>query len=199
MAVQRNYVIGIINYEKISDVNNVIYSYSNVTRESTSLLYFAKSPVNPGQYVPDTTFFQLEAKNEKSLEKKVNDLINELDALDADCVLKDEESGKLLLVVEFGGKLIVKFNNPKIIKKGTFKQIDDLKQLTTDFGYSRGFKPNFRPLEGMPIENLETDPEIIYLISDSPQNLSKFREYVSKKAMKISSDIELDFVPFRKV
>lgn len=199
MAIQRNYVVGIINHEKIKDVNKVIFSYSNVTQESTSHMYFAKQPVNPEKYVPDATFFQLEAENEDSLNKKVNDLIGDLDNLDEDYVLKDEESGKLLSVVEFGGKLYVKFDNLKTIKKGTFKQIDDLKQIKTEFGYSRGFKPDFRPLEEIPIENLEVNPEIIYLISDSSENLSKFKEHVSKKVMEIDSNFELDFTHFRKV
>lgn len=57
----------------------------------------------------------------------------------------------MLSVVEFGGTLYVKFDKTKIIKNGTFKQIDDLKQIKTDLGYTRGFKPNFRPLEGMPV------------------------------------------------
>ena len=199
MAIQRNYVVGIIDYEKIGEVNEVIFSYSDVTEEYTSYMYFAKQPLNSGEFVPDATFFQLKAENESSLNKKINNLIKDLDALTADYVLKDEESGKLLSVVEFGGTLFVKFDNLKIINKGTFKQIDDLKQLKTDFGYCRGFKANFRPLEGKPIDDLKVNPEIIYLISDSSENLSKFREYVSERVIEIDPKFEVDFVHFRKI
>lgn len=199
MTIQRNYVVGIIDHEKIDEVNKVIFLHADLTQQSTSHMYFAKQPVNPDKYIPDATFFQLKAENETSLNKKINNVIKDLDALNTDYVLKDEELGNLLSVVEFGGKLIVKFENFKIINEGTFKQIDDLKQLKTDFGYSRGFKPDFRPLEGRSIENLEANQEIIYLISDSPENLSKFKEYVSKKVIEIDPKFKLDFVHFRKV
>lgn len=199
MEVQRNYVIGIINHEKINEANRIIFSYSDATLESTSYMYFAKPPVDFYRHIRDTTFFKLKAKNESSLNKKLNSLIKELDALNADYVLKDEGSGNLLSVVEFGGKLIVKLDNLKIIPKGTFKQIDGLKHLKTDFGYTRGFKSGFRPIEGMSIENLKADNEIIYLISDSSENLSKFREFVSEKVIEIDSRFELEFVSFRKI
>lgn len=198
MVVKRNYVIGIINHERIPEVNKIIFSYSNVARESTSYLYFAKQPIAAYRFISDTTFFQLVAENERSLNKKLNDLIRDLDELNGDYVLKDEESGKLLVVVEFGGSLTVKFDNISMLNKGTFEKIDDLKKLKMDFGYSRGFKPDFRPFEGRSIEDLQLTPEIIYLISDSPENLSKFREYVSEKIFEIDPNFELDFTHFKK-
>lgn len=198
MVVQRNYVIGIIDYEKIHEVNDIVRSYSNITQESTSHMYFVKQPVNPNKYVPDTTFFQLEAENESSLDKKVDDLINALDELTLNYVLKDEESGKLLSVVEHGGKLIIKFDKLHRLDDGIFKQIDDLKQSRTDLGFCRGFKPDFRPIEGRSIEDVAVNPEIIYLISDSPENLSKFTDYISDKIMEINPNFELEFKHFRK-
>lgn len=199
MSIKRNYVIGIIDHEKIKEINKIILSYSSITKESTSHMYFAKQPVNPNMYVPDATFFQLEAKNESSLNKKVNDLITDLDEITSDYVLKDEESEILLSVVESGGKLLIKFDGLKIINKGTFEQLDELKQLNTDFGYTRGFKADFRPVEGISIENLEVKPEIIYLISDSEENLSKFKEYVSNKILELDANFEFEFKHFRKV
>ena len=135
MTIKRNYVVGIIDHNRIDDVNNVIYSYAEATMESSSHLYFAKQPLTGERYVRDATFFKLMAENEDDLNKKVNNLISDLDKVDVDYVLKDEESGELLSVVEFGGTLFVKFDNLNIIKEGTFKQLDDLKQLKTDFGY----------------------------------------------------------------
>lgn len=198
MVVQRNYVIGIIDYDKIYEVNDVIRSFSDVTQESTSYMYFVKQPVNPNNYVPDTTFFQLEAENESALDKKVDDLIEALDEWTQNYVLKDEESGKLLSVVEHGGTLIVKFDNISRLDEGIFKQIDDLKQTKMNLGFCRGFKPDFRPIEGRSTEGLEINPEIIYLISDSSENLSKFTEYMSDKFMQINPNFILEFKHFRK-
>ena len=198
MTIKRNYVVGIIDHNRIDDVNNVIYSYAEATMESSSHLYFAKQPLTGEMYVRDATFFKLMAENEDDLNKKVNNLISDLDKVDVGYVLKDEESGELLSVVEFGGTLFVKFDNLNIIKEGTFKQLDDLKQLKTDFGYTRGLNPNFRPLEGQSIKDLEINPEIIYLISDSSENLLKLRDYVSQKVLEVNSDFELDFKHFRK-
>ena len=56
----------------------------------------------------------------------------------------------------------------------------------------------FRPLEGQSIKDLEINPEIIYLISDSSENLLKLRDYVSQKVLEVNSDFELDFKHFRK-
>lgn len=81
MSIQNNYVIGIISHEKIPEMNRVIFSYSDVTMESTSHMYFGKQPVNPNNFVQDATFFQLNAEDESSLNKKVNDLISDLDKL----------------------------------------------------------------------------------------------------------------------
>lgn len=199
MVIQRNYIIGIIDHDKIPEVNEVISSYSEVTMESSANLYYARQPVNLGEDVLDATFFQLEAENENSLDKKIEDLFRDLDKLTGDYVIKDEESGKLLSVVDHGGKLLVKFDKLKIIKKGTFKQIDDLKQFKSDFGYTRGFNPSFRPIEERPIENIDVNPEVIYAISDSSENLSKFTEELSKKVMEIDSNFEVEFIPFKLV
>lgn len=198
MVIQRKYVIGIIDHDKIPAVNEIIFSYSKVFQQSTSDMYFAKMPLNPNKFIFDATFFQLEAENESSLNKKVEDLIKALDELTHDYVLKDEESGKLLSVVEDGGKLLVKFDKVKFINKGTFKEIDDLKQIKTDFGYTRGFNPDFRPLEDRSVEGSKLSSEIIYLISDSPENLSKFTEYICDKLLEINPDFEMEFTHFRK-
>lgn len=196
MVVKRNYVLGIINEESIRDINDIILSHSSVTKQSTSFLYFAKQPVDRNNIFMDVTFFQLEAENISLLRKKITMLIHELDKLDTDYVLRDDETGHMLVIVDFGGKLILNFDDIKIIKEGTFEKINDLKQLKTDYGYTKGFVPNFRPVEGKPIRGLKINPEIIYLISDSSENLSKLIEIVSEKVRDIDSDFNIDFKPF---
>lgn len=196
MSIKRNYVVGIIKDEDIDKVNEIIFQYAAVSKESSSHMYFVKQPINPNHIVFDVTFFQLQSKNENELNEKLNNLIKDLDSLNTDYVLRDEQSGELLVIVDFGGKLIVKFDKLETIHNGTFKKIDGLKALKTDIGYSKGFKPNFRPIEGNSIENMEVNPEIIYTISDSEENLSKLNEYISRKVLEIDSDFELEFVRF---
>lgn len=197
MVVKRNYVLGIINEESIRDINDIILSYSSVTQQSTSHMYFAKQPVDSNNFNMDVTFFQLEDENISLVRKKLTKLIHELDNLNTDYVLRDDETGRMLVIVDFGGKLIIKFDNIDIIKEGTFERINELKQLKTDFGYTKGFVPNFRPVEGKPVKDLFINPEIIYLISDSSENLSKLVDYISKKVKELDSEFAFEFKPFK--
>lgn len=199
MAVQRNYVLGIINEESIMDVNDIILSYSSITKQSTSHMYFAKQPVDLTNLNMDVTFFQLEAENIALLRKKITNLIHELDKLNTDYVLRDDETGKMLVIVDFGGRLILNFDKIETINEGTFERINDLKKLKTEYGYTRGFVPNFRPVEGKSIQGLQVNPEIIFLISDSSENLSKLVDLVSEKVMDVDAGFELEFRPFNFV
>ena len=196
MVVKRNYVLGIINEESIREINDIILSYSSVTQQSTSHMYFAKQPVDNNKFNMDVTFFQLEDENISLLRKKTTELIHELDKLDTDYVLRDGETGRMLVIVDFGGKLIINFENVETIKEGTFEKINELKQLKTDYGYTKGFVPNFRPVEGKSIRGLHINPEIIFLISDSTENLSKLIDCVSEEIAKTDPDLSVEFKPF---
>ena len=67
-----------------------------------------------------------------------------------------------------------------------------LKNLKTEFGYCKGYKPPFRPIEGRSIENMEVKQENIYLFSKPPENMPKLIEYISKKIMEIDPDFEIE-------
>jgi hypothetical protein len=41
-------------------------------------------------------------------------------------------------------------------------------------------------------------PEIIYITSDSEENLLKLRDYISQKALEIDQDLETEFTWFFK-
>ena len=90
----------------------------------------------------------------------------------------------------------IKFDNIKCISKGTYKKIDELKQSKTEFGYCKGYKPDFRPIESNPVENVTIPDEKIYLFSDSRENILKLSEYLSEKANEIDSDLEVEFILF---
>ena len=196
MTIKRKYVIGIINDEKISEVNNILHKYASLTKESSSHMFFMKQPIDPSKVSQDVIMFTMESESDEKMDEKVKDLIDELEGLNTDYVLRDDETGKLLVTVGYGGQISIKFDYVESIPKGTFEKIDELKSLHTDFGYCKGFKPNFRPLEGVSVANLEMEPEIIYITADSEENLFKFRDYVIQKVMEINPTLKTKFALF---
>lgn len=190
---ERNYIIGIVNDNDIPKISKVILQYAVMTKETSSHMFFSKQPVDPKRISQDFIFLQIAGDNETMLEKKLENMINDLDDLNAAYVLRDQESGEFLVTVKYGGQITIKFDNVKTIEQGTFAKIDELKFLDEDFGYCKGFKPNFRPVEGKSIEDLEVLPEEIYIVSDSEQNLLKLRDYIYQKVKDIDSDLEIEF------
>lgn len=195
MSVKRNYVVGIINDETIPQFENVISQYATSIKESSSHMYFGKQPIDSDKISLDVRFFNMESESESGLQKKVNDLIADLNKLEGDYALRDDETGELLVTVRYGGQIAVKFDNIKTLEKGTFKKIDEFKTLSTDFGYCKGFKPNFRPIEGN-VENVEIKPETIYITADSEENLLKLRDYLTDKIKEIDPDFLVEFTCF---
>jgi hypothetical protein len=177
----------------ISKINTVISEYADITMQSSSHMYFDKQPINVNEVVQDVTFFQLKCEDEPSFKRKLNKLIESLDELDTDYIIMDEESQRLIVTVDHGGYIIAKFDNVKFLKPGTYDKIDEIKCMKTDMGYCKGFKPKFRPLCGKPIDDVRVNPEIIYIVSDSDENLKKFRDFVTKELLDLEPDFELEF------
>ena len=196
MSIKRNYVIGIINDETIPQFENVISKYATETKESSSHMFFSRQPIDSSEISQDVVFFQLESESESELDEKINNMINDLNALEGDYALRDDETGELLVTVQYGGQIAIKFDNIKTIKEGTYAKIDEFKSLHMDFGYCKGFKPSFRPIEGNSVEGIKIKPEIIYITSDSEENLLKFRDYLSEKIKEIDTDFEVEFTWF---
>ena len=196
MTIKRKYVIGIINAEKISEVNNILHKYASLTKESSSHMFLMKQQIDTSKVSQDVTMFTMESESDEKMDEKVKDLIDELEGLNTEYVLRDDETGKLLVTVGYGGQISIKFDHVESIPKGTFEKIDELKSLHTDFGYCKGFKPNFRPLEGVSVVDLEIEPEIIYIVADSEENLFKFRDYVIQKVMEINPTLKTKFTLF---
>lgn len=84
------------------------------------------------------------------------------------------------------------------IKEGTYEKIDELKNLKSEFGICRGYKPNFRIIEGRHYENLNNKPEGIYLLCHSQENLMQLKELLCEKIMKIDPDLETEFTQFNE-
>lgn len=197
MSSKRNFLIGIMDDTKICEVNHILEKYATMTWEYPSYMFFSKQPIDDKHNVNDITLFQLEAENESILDEQLDEIITELNALNGDYVLCDDDTKEMIVAIDHLGKLIIRFDNVKMIPKGTFEKINQLKHLKTEFGYCKGFKPKFRPIEGNSIENLDVNPEIIYLISDCEENLLKLKDHVSEKVLEIDSDFVLDFKIFK--
>ena len=82
------------------------------------------------------------------------------------------------------------------IKEGTYEKIDELKNFKSEFGICRGYKPNFRHMEGQHYEHLNNKPEGIYLLCQSQENLMQLKELLSEKIMEIDSDLVIEFTQF---
>ena len=196
MSIKRNYILGVINDKYILKVEDIIAKFAMVSEASSSHMYFARQPVDVSKISQDVIFFQLESESKSMLDKKVEGLIEDLNELNVDYVLRDDETGELLVTVRYGGQIAIKFDNLKSIDKGTFAKIDELKSFRTDYGYCRGFKPNFRPIEGNPIGDLKINPEVIYITADSSENLLRLRDELTEMVKEINSDFEVEFTWF---
>lgn len=196
MTSKKNLAAAIMHTEKIDDFDEIISQNANITKKSLSHIVFDTQPANPDEITHDITFFQIEGEDESVLEEKLNDLIGKLDELHSDYTLRDEDTGKMIVALDFVGMLKIKLDNLEIIKKGTYKEIDELKHTETEFGYCKGYKPDFRPIEGKPIEHAKIEPEKIFLFSDSRENITKLSDYLSEKVMEIDSGFEVEYIAF---
>lgn len=196
MVVKKNYAITVLDLEKIHDMNNIILKHAHITMQSSSHTYFNTLSIDSHEISKDMTFFQIESEDEASLDKKFKELTYELDQSITGYAIRDEDTGEMLEFLEFVGELDIKFDNVKFIKEGTYEKIDELKSSKTEFGICKGYKPKFRSIEGKPLENMDNNPERIYLLCDSQDNLIKLKDLISQKIMEIDSDFEIDFKQF---
>ena len=145
----------------------------------------------------DITLFRLESESESGLDKKLNDLIEEMNQLDTGYAIRDEDTHEMIVEIEHLMVLNIKFDNVKFIKRGTFEKIDEINHLKTEFGICKNYNPNFRPVENISIENMDIKPETIYLFSDSQENLSKLKSLIFEKIMEIDSNLEIEVLQFK--
>lgn len=192
MPQKKIYTLGIMDERRIDEINRVVSKYAEITMQSSSHMYFEKQPINANKVVQDVTFFQMDTTDEKSFEKQLKGLINELKELDTDIIIRDEEKKKLIVTVDFGGYIIVKFDKIKLLKPNTYDLIDEIKTMKTENGYCKGFKPKFRPVN-RDLSQVRVNPEIIYLVSDSDENLKIFGNEISERLLDFDPDFELEF------
>ena len=119
----------------------------------------------------------------------LKDLINELGELCKYVTFIDRHSGDVL---QYIGRLTISFDKIKSIKIGTHDKIDELKVLKTEFGYCKGQKPDIRIMETSHAVNMGFS-EVIYLLSDSLDNLVKLDLLIEKELLDFDSNFELEF------
>ena len=59
MPIKGNFAISILDFDKITDMNNIILKYAEITMQSSSYLIFDKQPINTNETPKDFTIFQL--------------------------------------------------------------------------------------------------------------------------------------------
>ena len=192
MTVERKFLIAIADIEKIDEINNVVFKYATFAQKYSSYYYFDLRPMHGEDIHRDFTLFQLDCEDESSLDKKLNDLIEELKLLDTLYVLVDEETQDIIVPIENMEIFDIKFDNVKFIKEGTYEKIDRFNHLKNEFGICKTYNPNFRPLENKSIEDLPVEPETIYFFSDSAENLEKLKALVFEKINEIDPDLIIE-------
>lgn len=197
MVVKRNFSLAIVDVEKIAEINRIIIQYAVGVQEFSTHLYFNLDPIHKEDIYMDIVLFQLRSETESGLDKKLNDLIESLNQLNTGYSIRDEDTHEMIVEIENLIALIIKFDNIKFIKEGTFEKIDAMNHMKTEFGICKNYSPNFRPVENISIENIDVKPETIYLFSDSAENLSKLKELVFENIMEIDPDFEIETETFR--
>ena len=193
MSITKNYAIAILDNENIDNIHNIVSKYGTITLESSSHIQFDRQPVNPNENNKDMIYFRFDYENESVFNEKLKNLIDELNQETMYYILRDEGAGKIIVIPDFICTLDIKFDNIKIIKTGTYKKIDELKNLKTEFGTCKGYRPNFRPLESNPIGNITINTESIYLFCKTQEDLDQLKELLSKKIMEINPDLKIEF------
>lgn len=198
MTITKNYAIAILDDVNTNNFNKIISKYGNITLESSSHIQFDTQPVDHYKNNKDIIYFKFDYENESISDEKLKNLIEELNQLTTYYILRDEGTGKIIVIPKFVCALDIKFDNIKIIKEGTYKKIDELKVLKTEFGTCKGYRPNFRPLESNPIGNITLKTENIYLFCKTQEDLDQLKELLSKKIMEIDSDLKVEYrkLPF---
>ena len=196
MVVKRKFSVGIVDIDKIEEINNIILKYASSIEQHSTYDYFNRRPMSGEDFNMDVTLFYLEVENESERDKIINDLVEELNQLNTLYAIRDEDTGEIVLIVENVIALEIKFDNVKFINEGTYEKIDALNHLKTEFGICKIYNPRFRSVENISIENKTLEPETVYLFSESAEDLSNLITLISQKVMEIDSNIEIETKPF---
>lgn len=196
MAIKKKYSIAIVDIGKIDEINKIVIKYATTIKQYSTYFYFNRDPIHVDDISMDITFFQLECESQADIDRTLNDLIEEVGQLNTEFAIRDEDTHEMIVAIEHVIALDIKFDDVKFLKEGTYKKIDEINHLKTEFGICKNYNPNFRPLENTSIENTDVGAETIYLFSDSAENLSKLKAFITEKIMEIDSNFKIDVKQF---
>lgn len=118
-----------------------------------------------------------------------DNLIKDLKMLCKYITFKNPDSKKVL---EYKGTLKIKFDNIKYLQPDTLKKLDNLKKLKMEIGYCKGTKPFTRPMATT--QHFEPEYyELIYIFSESIENLLDLKLIVENKVLEIDSNLKVEF------
>lgn len=198
MTITRKFSTVIIDLEKISEVNKILVENADSTTQSSSHVIFNLEPINVFENLHDLSFFRIYAEDERNLKNKLDIIIDQLNQQDIDYSIRDEETKEMYTTITSVGALDIKFDNINNIPEGTYKKIDELKNLKTEFGYCKGYKPTFRPIESKDIGNIEVKPETIYLLSRTEEDQKTLKSNITEKIMEINPDFKIEYRLFMR-
>ena len=197
MTVMRKLSVVTMDKDRIDDVNRVIFKYSDFTSQSSSHLIFDVEPISIDDIVEDLTFFNITGESDAIIDAKLKEMVKELNELGTDYSIRNMDTNKFYTTIASVGAIKISLENLKTIPKGTYKQIDQWKNVITEYGYCKGYKPLFRPIEGISIEDLEVKEEIIYLFSTPAENMAKLIDYISEKISEINPELKIESVIYK--
>ena len=197
MTVMRKLSVVTMDKDRIDDVNRVIFKYSDFTSQSSSHLIFDVEPISIDDIVEDLTFFNITGESDAIIDAKLKEMVKELNQLETDYSIRNMDTNKFYTTIASVGAIKISLENLKTIPKGTYKQIDQWKNVITEYGYCKGYKPLFRPIEGISIEDLEVKEEIIYLFSTPAENMAKLIDYISEKISEINPELKIESVIYK--
>lgn len=192
MAITKKYYLIIFDNERIHDFNEILFKYADSMYQSSSHYLFNVNLNNATMTSQDISYFIMTGEDEAGLDKKFKELREEFDKLNTYYSIKDSETGEVFTIIAKVGAVDIKFDNLDTIPKGTYEKIDGLKNCRNEFGYVKGYNPQFRVLEGNSIKDLEVQTETIYLFSDSTENMDKLLDYMDDKIKEIHPDFVIE-------
>ena len=181
MYDKKEIIIEINDMSKYDKISNIINRYCMLQSGGPKDLDIPGR--GNGDYRPEFGIYKFNGGHD------VNDLIKDLKMLCKYVTFKDIDSKKIL---QYIGTLIISFVNIKYLKPGTLKKLDEIKVLKTEFGYCKGNKPFMRPMETSHLINSGYS-ELIYLISDSIDNIIDLELLVENKVLEIDPNFKVEF------
>ena len=193
MVITKKFSLVILDLERISDINKILVEYADSTTQSSSHVLFNIDPVNTFDTTLDLSFFRICGEDDKEIKNKLNQIIDELNKLDTDYGIMDNETEEMFTTIAHAGAFDIKFDNLKVIPEGTYEKIDALKNIKTEFGFCKGYKPAFRAVESKDISDIDVPLETIYYLSRTSEDHAKLKKYITEKILEINSDLIIEY------